>query len=195
MGEIMNIRRKLSGTVSTAVLTVSVLICGCSTPGESLFKTQTERAILYWSTGKNEDALHYAQKALEENPDDAYALMVAGLSYEALGYPNQAKAIYEHAAEVNSGELGMFGAMRNVSPTELQKTAAARLAALNLPQTRLAVIDPKSETAVFTLAGFPASEESKKDAQALQMPTIRCKSPMVKLLAECDRIFRFSTPK
>ena len=168
MGEIMNLRRKLSGTVSTAVLTVSVLICGCSTPGESLFKTNTEQAILYWSTGKDEEALHYAQKALDDNPDDAYALMVAGLSYEKLGYPNQAKAIYEYAVEMNTGEVGMFGAMRNVPATELQKTAAARLAALNLPQTQLAVIDPESKSAVFTPAGFPASKEDKKEPQVKQ---------------------------
>ena len=158
----MNLRRKLSGTVSTAVLTVSVLICGCSTPGDSVFKTQTERAILYWSAGKNEEALHYAQEALKDNPDDAYALMIAGMSYEILGYPQNAKAIYEHAATVNTGELGVFGSMRNLPVTELQKTAAARLAALNLPQTQLAVIDPKSQTAVFTPAGFPAQNDDKK---------------------------------
>ena len=135
--------------------------------------------------------MQYAQKALEDDPDDAYALMVAGLSYEALGYPNQAKAIYEHAAELNSGEFGMFGAMRNVPPTELQKTAAARLAALNLPQTQLAVIDPKSETAVFTQAGFPASEEAKKDAQAEQKPI----KGGLDMLEEGDRniVLRFLT--
>lgn len=171
MGENMNLRRKLTGTVSTAVLTVSSLICGCSTPGESLFKTQTEQAILSWSTGKHEDAVHYAQQALRDNPDDVYALMVAGLSYEHLGYPNQAKAMYEHAKSVDNAEVGVFGSIRNLPPEELTKTATARLAALSLPQTPLAVIDPKSEEPVFTAAGFPpqpAGNDKKQDERNRQ---------------------------
>lgn len=169
MGEKMKMRRKLSGTVSTAVLTVSTLICGCSTPGDSLFKTQTEQAILSWSTGHHEDAVHYAQQALANNPDDVYALMIAGLSYERLGYPNQARAMYEHAKSLDNADVGVFGSMRNLPPEELTKTATARLAALNLPQTPLAIIDPNSEEPVFTAAGFPAradgSEKKRNDPQ------------------------------
>lgn len=159
----MKIRRKISGTVSTAVLTVSTLICGCSTPGSSLFKTQTEQAILHWSTGHNEEAVHYAQNALLNNSNDVYAMMIAGLSYESLGYPNRAKAMYEQAAAIDNAEVGVFGAMRNVPPEEIKKTAAARLAALSLPQTPLAVIDPKSNEPVFTSAGYPAPAEVKKE--------------------------------
>ena len=139
----MKIRRKLSGTVSTAVLTVSTLICGCSTPGDSLFKTKTEQAILHWSTGHDEEAVHYAQQALQNHPDDVYAMVIAGMSYERLGYPNQAKALYEQAASLDTADVGIFGSMRNLPPEELKKTAANRLAALSLPQTPLAVIDPK----------------------------------------------------
>ena len=126
MGETMKIRRKLSGTVSTAVLTVSTLICGCSTPGNSLFKTQTEQAILHWSTGRDEEAVHYAQRALQNNPDDAYALVIAGMSYERLGYPNQAKALYERASNIDNADVAVFGSMRNLPPEELKRTAAAR---------------------------------------------------------------------
>lgn len=160
----MKIRRKLSGTVSTAVLTVSTLICGCSTPGNSLFKTQTEQAILHWSTGRDEEAVHYAQRALQNNPDDVYAMVVAGMSYERLGYQNQAKALYEQAANIDTAAVGVFGSMRNLPPEELKRTAANRLAALSLPQTPLAVIDPNTEgRAVFTQAGFPAQPEKIKE--------------------------------
>ena len=148
----MKIRRKLSGTVSAAVLTVSALICGCSTPGSSLFKTDTEQSILSWSAGNHEDAVHYAQKALQDNPNDTYAMMVAGLSYESLGYPNRARAFYEQAAASDSVAVGMFGAVRNVPAEELKKAAATRLSAMNLPQAPLAVIDPSTQTAAFTAA-------------------------------------------
>ncbi|MBR1777839.1 MAG: hypothetical protein IJ752_04560 [Alphaproteobacteria bacterium] len=165
----MKTRQKLSGTVRTAVLTVFPLICGCSTPGESLFKTQTEQAILNWSTGKHEEAVHYAQQALQDNPEDVYAMMVAGLSYESLGYPNRAKALYEQAAAVDNADIGVFGAMRNLPPEELKKTAEARLAALSLPQTPLAIIDPQSKKAVFTPAGFPSRpEDPQKEEKAAQ---------------------------
>ncbi|MBR4126697.1 MAG: hypothetical protein IKR09_03875 [Alphaproteobacteria bacterium] len=188
----MNIRRKLSGTVSAAVLTVSTLICGCSTPGDSLFKTKTEQAILNWSTGQNEEALHYAQKALLDNPDDLYAIMIAGLSYESLGYPNQARAMYEQAVDIDSAGIGVFGAIRNIPPEDLKKTIAARLAALSLPQTQLAVIDPKTNNAVFTLAGFPASEEEKKSEPSVSRETIKGGLDM---LEEGDRnlVLRFLT--
>ena len=165
----MKMREKLSRTVSTAVLTVSTLICGCSTPGDSLFKTRTEQAILNWSAGKPEEAVHYAQKALIDNPNDVYALMVAGLSYESLGYPAQAKALYERMANLDNADVGIFGAMRNVSSEELKKTASERLAALNLPQTRLAVIDPKSETAVFTMTEISAQTEKENSPQQKQV--------------------------
>ena len=156
----MKMRQKLSRTVSTAVLTVSTLICGCSTPGNSLFKTETEQAILHWSIGQDEEAVHYAQMALQNNPNDAYAMIIAGISYEKLGYPNQAKALYEQASNVDTAAVGIFGSMRNLPPEELKKTAANRLAALSLPQTPLAVIDPNAEgRAVFTSAGFPEKPE------------------------------------
>lgn len=186
----MKMRQKLSRTVSTAVLTVSTLICGCSTPGDSLFKTRTEQAILNWSAGKPEDAVHYAQKALNDNPDDVYALMVAGLSYESLGYPSQAKALYERMAAIDNADVGIFGAMRNVSAEELKKTASGRLAALNLPQTRLAIIDPKSETAVFNMVEVSAQPE--KENKSEQKQTIKGGLDM---LEEGDRnvVLRFLT--
>ena len=190
----MNLRRKLSGTVSTALLTVFPLICGCSTPGDSLFKTQTERAILNWSTGKSLEALHHAQKAIQDNPDDVYALMVAGLSYESLGYPNQARALYEQALTVeNDYSVGVFGAMRNIPPEEVRKTARSRLEALDLPHAPLAIVDPKTNSAVFTPLGFPpAAEASSGNAPVRQQESIKGGLDM---LEEGDRniVLRFLT--
>lgn len=194
MGEIMKIRRNLSATVSAAVLTVSVLICGCSTPGSSLFKTDTEQSILSWSAGNHEDAVHYAQKALQDNPNDAYAMMVAGLSYESLGYPNRARAFYEQAAASGSDAVGMFGAVRNVPAEELKKAAATRLAAMNLPQTPLAVIDPATQSAAFTASAFPAQVKvvAEKTSPAAPQETIKGGLDM---LSEGDRniVLRFLT--
>lgn len=187
----MKIRRKLSGTVSAAVLTVSALICGCSTPGSSLFKTDTEQSILSWSAGNHEDAVHYAQKALQDNPDDTYAMMVAGLSYESLGYPNRARAFYEQAAASDSAAVGMFGAVRNVPAEELKKAAATRLAAMNLPQAPLAVIDPATQTASFAV---PAQVKvvAEKTSPAAPRETIKGGLDM---LSEGDRniVLRFLT--
>lgn len=190
----MKIRRNLSATVSAAVLTVSVLICGCSTPGSSLFKTDTEQSILSWSSGNHEDAVHYAQKALQDNPNDAYAMMVAGLSYESLGYPNRARAFYEQAAASGSDAVGMFGAVRNVPAEELKKAAATRLAAMNLPQTPLAVIDPATQSAAFTASAFPAQVKvvAEKTSPAAPQETIKGGLDM---LSEGDRniVLRFLT--
>ena len=190
----MKIRRKLSGTVSAAVLTVSALICGCSTPGSSLFKTDTEQSILSWSAGNHEDAVHYAQKALQDNPNDTYAMMVAGLSYESLGYPNRARAFYEQAAASDSVAVGMFGAVRNVPAEELKKAAATRLSAMNLPQAPLAVIDPSTQTAAFTAAAFPAQVRVVTEKTAFAAPQEKIKGGL-DMLSEGDRniVLRFLT--
>ncbi|MBP3403366.1 MAG: hypothetical protein J6L82_05600 [Alphaproteobacteria bacterium] len=190
----MKIRRKLSGTVSAAVLTVSALICGCSTPGSSLFKTDTEQSILSWSAGNHEDAVHYAQKALQDNPNDTYAMMVAGLSYESLGYPNRARAFYEQAAASDSVAVGMFGAVRNVPAEELKKAAATRLSAMNLPQAPLAVIDPSTQTAAFTAAAFPAQVRVVTEKTASAAPQEKIKGGL-DMLSEGDRniVLRFLT--
>lgn len=190
----MKIRRKLSGTVSAAVLTVSALICGCSTPGSSLFKTDTEQSILSWSAGNHEDAVHYAQKALQDNPNDTYAMMVAGLSYESLGYPNRARAFYEQAAASDSVAVGMFGAVRNVPAEELKKAAATRLSAMNLPQVPLAVIDPSTQTAAFTAAAFPAQVRVVTEKTASAAPQEKIKGGL-DMLSEGDRniVLRFLT--
>ena len=190
----MKIRRKLSGTVSAAVLTVSALICGCSTPGSSLFKTDTEQSILSWSAGNHEDAVHYAQKALQDNPNDTYAMMVAGLSYESLGYPNRARAFYEQAAATDSDAISMFGAVRNVPAEELTKAAATRLSAMNLPQAPLAVIDPSTQTAAFTAAAFPAQVRVVTEKTASAAPQEKIKGGL-DMLSEGDRniVLRFLT--
>ena len=190
----MKIRRKLSGTVSAAVLTVSALICGCSTPGSSLFKTDTEQSILSWSAGNHENEINYAKKALQDNPNDTYAMMVAGLSYESLGYPNRARAFYEQAAASDSVAVGMFGAVRNVPAEELKKAAATRLSAMNLPQAPLAVIDPSTQTAAFTAAAFPAQVRVVTEKTASAAPQEKIKGGL-DMLSEGDRniVLRFLT--
>ena len=189
----MKIKRQLSKTVSAAVLTVSALICGCSTPGSSLFKTNTEQAILYWSAGSHENAVHYAQKALQNNPNDVYAMMVAGLSYESLGYPNRAKAFYEQASVSDSAAVSMLGAVRNVPAEELKKAAADRLSAMNLPQIPLAMIDPQTQQATFTAASVPA-QISVINEKKSAMPQETVKGGL-DMLSEGDKniVLRFLT--
>ena len=195
----MKIRSHLSRTVSTAVLTVSVLVCGCSTPGSSLFKTNTEQSILSWSAGKHEDAVHYAQKALQDNPNDAYAMMVAGLSYESLGYPNRARAFYEQAAASDSVDISMLGSARNVPAEELKKAAANRLSAMNLPQVPLAVVDPVTQTSVFTASAFPAAQVNVVNERISVSEPVKSQPETVKggldMLDEGDRnvVLRFLT--
>ena len=159
-----------------------------------MFKSDTERAILKWSVGNTEEAVHYAQKALQDNPEDLYALMIAGLSYESLGDPARAKLLYEQAAFIDNTDVGVFGAMRNLPPEALKKTAESRLAALKLPQMPLAVIDPKTQKAVFTPVAYPAQPENsqKEEKTPQKQETIKGGLDM---LEEGDRnvVLRFLT--
>lgn len=185
----MKTRRTLSRSVSFAVLTLSALICGCSSPGDALFKTDTERSILKWSTGNYEDAVHYAQRALQDEPDDAYAMMVAGLSYEQLGYPNRARAFYEQAAHTQGDAVGVFGSIRNTPAEEVKKAAAERLEALTLTKNPIAVVDAETRTAVFAPAAYAEARAAN------QTPAPKTVKGGLDMLAEGDRnlVMRFLT--
>ena len=185
----MKTRRTLSRSVSFAVLTLSALICGCSSPGDALFKTDTERSILKWSTGNYEDAVHYAQRALRDEPDDAYAMMVAGLSYERLGYPNRARAFYEQAAHTQGDAVGVFGSIRNTPAEEVKKAAAERLEALTLTKNPIAVVDAETQTAVFASAAYAEARAAN------QKPAPETVKGGLDMLTEGDRnlVMRFLT--
>ena len=185
----MKTRRTLSRSVSFAVLTLSALICGCSSPGDALFKTDTERSILKWSTGNYEDAVHYAQRALRDEPDDAYAMMVAGLSYERLWYPNRARAFYEQAAHTQGDAVGVFGSIRNTPAEEVKKAAAERLEALTLTKNPIAVVDAETQTAVFAPAAYAEARAAN------QKPAPETVKGGLDMLTEGDRnlVMRFLT--
>lgn len=119
----MKIKKLLClGLLGTTALT------GCATGiGDSWYKTDTEKALLYWTVGDFNSAIQSAYHALQDNPKDPYALMVSGYSYDALGYPNQSRRYYEDLLRSEATEKGIFFAVKNMQPEPLKKAAAIRL--------------------------------------------------------------------
>lgn len=201
----MKLRHKLHKTASIAVLTVSAFICGCSTPGDSLFKTKTENAILSWSVGNHEQAIYYAKKALGDNPNDSYAMMVAALSYESLGYPQKARSYYEDIVMEGSDVVGVFGAVRNMPAEDLKKAAQERVKMMDEKKYPFAVMNPQTNTASFTPAAFPvpnviAVSTAVSPSGSSEQLTVVKQEPIkggIDMLSENDRnvVMRFLTFK
>lgn len=166
----MKIRQKLLNAGSFAVLTASVFLGGCSTPGSSLFKTATEQSILNWSTGNYEEAIHYADKALKKNPKDSYAMMVAALSYDGLGYPHKSRRYYEDIVLQDTQDMGVFGAVRNMPPEELKKAATTHLKQMEDKSRPFAVVRPDTHMAIFTDDAFTGSNVPVK-VTVTEIPT------------------------
>ncbi len=131
------------------LLMVFSFLNGCTYVNIPVLKSNTDHAILSWSKGNHEQAIHYAQKALEKNPKDTYAMMVAGLSYERLGYADRARPFFEKVAASDTGEVGVFGSMMNVPDEALQRAAMRRLSLLGITDSSFVTVDPKTNMASF----------------------------------------------
>ena len=147
------------GTFAALTLTAA-----CSTPGETWRKTATEQALIFWSTGNFERAVDYAQKALKDNPQDPYALMVAGMSYDSLGYPNQSRRYYEDILMSGTTAVGVLSAVKSMPAEDLKKGAKERLQMMELKKRPFAVVNPQTGMPTFTdaLKAQPAQTSAVK---------------------------------
>lgn len=168
------------GTFAALTLTAA-----CSTPGETWRKTATEQALIFWSTGNFERAVDYAQKALKDNPQDPYALMVAGMSYDSLGYPNRSRRYYEDILMSGTTAVGVLSAVKSMPAEDLKKGAKERLQMMELKKRPFAVVNPQT--------GMPTFTDAPK-AQPAQSPAVKGGFDM---LSEGDRniVMRFLTFK
>ena len=146
----MTLRRKLKYSGSVAMMTFSVLLGGCSTPGSSFFKSPTEKSIISLAMGEYEDAANYSETALKKDPSDPYALMVAGISYENLGFSNKSRRFYEDLVSSETDDFSVMGDIKNLPPESLRKTAATRLLRMEQKKRPFAEVKPEDGMAEFT---------------------------------------------
>lgn len=149
--------RKIGKILSAAAKTSAFLgvfaLCGCLTG-----KTATEEAILSLSYGDFDKAAAYSDKALKDDPNDAYALMVAGIAYDNLGYPNRSRRYYEDVVALSdASQTGMFGQFKKAPPQELRAIAAQRLNFMEQKERPFAKVDADTGLAVFAKSGDDAS--------------------------------------
>lgn len=192
-GSLMNLRGKLKNAGSIAVLSAVLFAGGCA-------KTMTESATLALTAGEYEDAANLAVSSLRDNPNDPYAMMVAGLAFEGLGFPNKSRRYYEDILEMNGGEVSMFGAFKPVPPEEMIRTAAKRLTFMEHKKRPFAAVNPETGVADFTEVAFKdgakitvAAQLSPKGAETLTV--VRPVKGGIDMLSEGERniVQRFLT--
>ena len=126
------------------VLAGTVLLSGCQSA-----KTPTDEAMIHFTLGEYEQAAEASERALIKNPSDPYALMIAGISYDNLGYPNKSRRYYEDLMETTGVETGAFGQAQNLPPQDLRTVAAQRLTMMENRDKPYAVVDPQTGVATF----------------------------------------------
>lgn len=148
-----DIGKILSTAAKTSAFLGMFALCGCLTS-----KTPTEEAILSLSLGDFDKAVNYSNEALKVDPNDAYALMVAGIAYDNLGYPNRSRRYYEDVMALPAGsQAAMFGQFKKTQPQELRAIAAQRLNFMEQKEHPFAKVDAETGTAVFTQNNGDAS--------------------------------------
>lgn len=148
-----DIGKILSTAAKTSAFLGMFALCGCLTS-----KTPTEEAILSLSLGDFDKAVNYSNEALKVDPNDAYALMVAGIAYDNLGYPNRSRRYYEDVMALPAGsQAAMFGQFKKTQPQELRAIAAQRLNFMEQKEHPFAKVDAETDTAVFTQNNGDAS--------------------------------------
>lgn len=148
-----DIGKILSTAAKTSAFLGMFALCGCLTS-----KTPTEEAILSLSLGDFDKAVNYSNEALKVDPNDAYALMVAGIAYDNLGYPNRSRRYYEDVMALPAGnQAAMFGQFKKTQPQELRAIAAQRLNFMEQKELPFAKVDAETGAAVFTQNNGDAS--------------------------------------
>lgn len=148
-----DIGKILSTAAKTSAFLGMFALCGCLTS-----KTPTEEAILSLSLGDFDKAVNYSNEALKVDPNDAYALMVAGIAYDNLGYPNRSRRYYEDVMALPAGsQAAMFGQFKKTQPQELRAIAAQRLNFMEQKERPFAKVDAETGAAVFTQNAGDAS--------------------------------------
>lgn len=148
-----DIGKILSTAAKTSAFLGMFALCGCLTS-----KTPTEEAILSLSLGDFDKAVNYSNEALKVDPNDAYALMVAGIAYDNLGYPNRSRRYYEDVMALPAGsQAAMFGQFKKTQPQELRAIAAQRLNFMEQKERPFAKVDAETGAAVFTQNNGDAS--------------------------------------
>ena len=144
-----DMKRSLKYAVKTSAFLASFALCGCLTTQNA--KTPTEQAMLSLTTGDFDKAVAYSQEALKENPNDVYALTVAGIAYDNLGYPHRSRRYYEDVLALpNSGEAAMFGQFKKMPPQDLHAVATQRLSLMEQKAHPFTKTDPETGIVVFT---------------------------------------------
>lgn len=158
-GSVMNMRRNLKITGTAVSLAVLGFLSGCAAP-------KSDDAILALAAGEYETAANFSVAALRDNPEDPYALMVAGLAFEGLGFPNKSRRFYEDLIELNVNEVSMFGTFRPVAPESMMETAKKRLTFMEHKKRPFAAVRPDTGIAEFTEVAFQPAENGVKTGKA-----------------------------
>ena len=161
----------------TSLSLLTILLCSCAnfafqdtaSVKEPVKENYTDKAIVYMVKGDLDSALLNVTSALKDNPDDPYALMVAGIVYDMMGIPHKARRYYEDIIEAKHTETSMLDNFSFNAPKPLNEAALKRLKAIEVKKVPFAihgteVITPEMEN----LSGARPSMTSAYDAKTEQ---------------------------
>jgi tetratricopeptide (TPR) repeat protein len=99
-------RRQLSKLIAPVIVfVISIVVCNTTLfgvrPAEES-RTIQSKASIFLRQGQVDSAIVYAEKAIEENPEDPAGYDFLGTAYEMAGEHQKAAAVFEKAVDLNS---------------------------------------------------------------------------------------------
>ncbi len=121
--------------------------------------SQAQEATAFFTKGDLRNAQIMANEALEKNPNQVQALLVAALTAEGSANPNQATAYYERIILLNPQELTSL-ATTDMKPVKVIDVAKKRLRALNIKNSEVIIEDYQGDK-VFNIKAQTANKQNK----------------------------------
>ncbi len=96
--------------------------------------SNTNRALVAFTKGAIEESQEYATLALQENPQDVYALMTMAIINDSQGLTTKAAFYYQAVVDTKQDGLTTLGNYRLNMPNSLYESAHSRLKVLDIKQ-------------------------------------------------------------
>lgn len=110
---------------------------------------EAEMATVAYTQGNFDEADKHVLKSLQDNKQNAQALLVGALLSEKTGRPNRARQFYEEILLYNGNELSVLGST-TPEPQKITDIARKRLRQLNLSQNKL-IVEDKAGNKIFNI--------------------------------------------
>ena len=146
---------------------------------------EANMAVIAYTNGNFADADRYVQASLDDNKQNAQALLVGALIAERSDSPNKARQYYEEIIKYNGNDISVLGTTGS-EPQKITDIASKRLRQLNLSQNQL-IIEDNFGNKVFNLSNKASATNATTAMEEALFVRLQKNGEKTSAQAEADR--------